>query len=544
MNRAEQIERLQGETFDLCVIGAGASGAGCALDASLRGLKVALIDRGDFAGETSSKSTKLVHGGVRYLEMAFKKMDWGQLRQVKHGLRERRTVLANAPHLARPLGILTPVFSWWEGLYYSIGLRLYDWFAGNSGMPASRWLGKTEALAMVPGMSPDIHSAVLYYDGQMDDARYALALVQSAAHEGAAVANYVEALAFKADISGKLMALEVSDRCGTAANTFEINAKVFLNCTGPFADSLRLMANPALSLRIRPSKGAHLVLDSSVLGGNTALLVPKTRDGRMVFAIPFEGKTLVGTTDESCQDLRQEPVLLEREAVFLLGAVQPFFSKTLGLSDIRAGFGGIRPLLAPEEDTGKSTGAMLRDHAVEFDRTSGLVSLLGGKWTSYRLMASDAVDKVCDILGNKSRCATELYRLTGYTPIGKQLLEALKEKSGLDDDICQHLCASYGSQALAVAELAESDPNLKSRILPNFPYLCAEIIFAVQNEMAVRLRDFMARRIRLETSDWNACEQAVPVVAHYMAVALGWAPEEKACQMEEYLNQLGAWRMA
>jgi Glycerol-3-phosphate dehydrogenase len=460
------------------------------------------------------------------------------LKQVKHGLRERRTVLANAPHLAKPLGILTPVFSWWEGLYYTVGLRLYDGFAGNSGLPPSRWLSKKEALALAPGLSPDIHSAVLYYDGQMDDARYALALVQSAAQEGAAVANYVEALRFKSDVSGKLTAVEVRDRSEGPAHTFEVKAKLFLNCTGPFADRLRQMANPSLPPRIKPSKGAHLVLDGTVLGGNSALLVPKTSDGRMVFAIPFEGKTLVGTTDEPYQDLQKEPALQTKDAVFLLGALPPFLAKPVGLGDIKAGFGGLRPLLMAAEGQGKSTGAMLRDHAVEHDAVSGLVSLLGGKWTSYRIMASDAVDKICELLGSDRRCVTEPYRLLGAEPSDAQACAALKEQTGCDDDVCQHLCASYGSQAVYVVKLTETAPHLKARILPGLPYLCAEIAYAAEHEMAVHLRDFMARRIRLEIVDWNACGQAVPIVARYMAETLGWSAEEKTRQTAEYLAYL------
>ena len=283
MNRAENIARLTQEKFDLCIIGGGASGAGCALDAALRGLKVALIEKTDFAAETSSRSTKLVHGGVRYLEQAFKKLDFAQLRQVRHGLVERRLVLQNAPHLAHPLGLITPVFSWWEGFYITVGLALYDWFSNHRqqaphgpkkiALPPSRWLSKKEALQMMPGLSPNIHSAVLYYDGQLDDARYCLALVQSAAEAGAVVANHLKVIGFEKDEKGKLTAAVIKDPLENDP-PFELKAHQFLNCTGPYADSIRQLANTELAPRIRPSKGVHLVLPLEVFKCDKAMLIP------------------------------------------------------------------------------------------------------------------------------------------------------------------------------------------------------------------------------------------------------------------------------
>ncbi|MEO6758995.1 MAG: FAD-dependent oxidoreductase, partial [Saprospiraceae bacterium] len=308
MNRNDHLPRLRSEVFDLCIIGGGASGAGCALDAALRGLKVALVEKSDFAAGTSSRSTKLIHGGVRYLEQAFKNLDFAQLRQVRHGLEERHILLANAPHLAHPLAILTPVFSWWEGLYLRIGLWLYDHFAARKDdLPASRWLSRAEARQRMPGLSPQIHSAVLYYDGQLDDARYALALVQSAAAAGAAVANHLEVTAFQNDPTGKLTSITLQDQL--IGDSFQLQARQFLNCTGPFADTIRQLANPALPPRIRPSKGVHVVLPKTVLKSADAMLIPRTPDGRVVFAIPFEGRLLLGTTDQDYPATGQEPLL-------------------------------------------------------------------------------------------------------------------------------------------------------------------------------------------------------------------------------------------
>lgn len=543
MNRSENLRRLASEEFDLCIIGGGASGAGCALDASLRDLKVALIEKTDFAAETSSRSTKLVHGGVRYLEQAFKKLDFAQLRQVQHGLKERRYVLQNAPHLARPLGLLTPVFSWWEGLYYTIGLKLYDWFSGGKhSLPASRWLSKREALELMPGLSPRIHSAVLYYDGQLDDARYCLALVQSAAQAGAVVANHLELVGFQKDDSGKLQAAVVKNTLGDEP-PFPISAKKFLNCTGPYADHIRQLANPDLLPRIRPSKGVHLVLPLSVLESNIALLIPKTRDGRIMFAIPFEGALLLGTTDEPYLEMAAEPMLEAREIDFLLESMQPFVAQKIEKGDIQSGFGGIRPLIATthhplKKKTDKKTKSLLRDHEVERDSVSGLLSLLGGKWTTYRLMASDAVDLVCREMGLRAFASTAQHVLYGAENYDAQFWEKLATTYGFDEEVCQHLAGKYGCYAAAVAALTLQKTEWRERILPEFPFLKAEVVYAVRQEMAQGIRDFLARRIRLESLDWSAAQRAAPTVSQLMAEQLGWTSEEQDSNTSEYLALL------
>lgn len=555
MNRAENISRLRKEEFDLCIIGGGASGAGCALDAALRGLKVALIEKTDFAAETSSRSTKLVHGGVRYLEQAFKNLDFAQLRQVRHGLEERRIVLQNAPQLAQPLGLVTPVFNWWEGLYISIGLKLYDWFSSrrtksqgqqaNVEFPPSRWLNKQEALQMMPGLSPNTHSAVLYYDGQMDDARYCLALVQSASEAGAVVANHLEIIEFRKNNQGQLLAAIVKNQVENS-QTFELKARQFLNCTGPFADSVRQLANPGLPSRIRASKGVHLVLPKSVLNSDKAMLIPKTRDGRMVFALPFEGSLLLGTTDEPYFDQEKEPVLEAEEVRFLLETFQPFVSEKIGPEQVKAGFGGIRPLLqSPNQQitisSNHQTKSLLRDHEVERDPISGLISLLGGKWTTYRLMARDALDAVCRELEISTACQTENKALVGATGFEKDLWKKLRTQYGFDEDICQHLTSKYGGRAHLPAALADENAELSERILPNFPFLKAEIVYAVREEMAFTIRDFLARRIRLECLDWEAAKLAAPVVAKWMGTALSWSQMEQTARTEEYVTLLDSF---
>ncbi len=552
MNRAENIRLLAQEEFDLCIIGGGASGAGCALDAALRGLKVALIEKTDFASETSSRSTKLVHGGVRYLEQAFKNLDFAQLRQVRHGLEERRIMLQNAPHLAHPLGLITPVFSWWEGFYISVGLKLYDWFSssrrqppgkhGEHGLPPSRWISKQETLQMMPGLSTRIHSAVLYYDGQMDDARYCLALVQSAAELGAVVVNHLEVIGFQKDNAGKLAAAIVEDQI-EKSQAFEIKAHQFLNCTGPFADSVRQLANPALAPRIRPSKGVHLVLPLEILNSDKAMLIPKTRDGRMVFAIPFESNILLGTTDEPYAQLGKEPVLEAEEVDFLLETLQPFIAQKIEKNQVRAGFGGIRPLLSPplKGRQGGATKSLLRDHEVDRDTNSGLISLLGGKWTTYRLMARDAVDAVCRELNILVACQTENHRLAGAEGFEFDFWKKIQAEFGFDQDICQHLAAKYGVRATVPAALAAGNPELSERILPNFPFLKAEIVYAAREEMALTLRDFLARRIRLEIMDWEDTKLATPIVAKWMGKILGWSASEQKARADDYIALLDSF---
>lgn len=535
MNRSTNIERLKKEFFDLCIIGGGASGTGCALDAAIRGLRVALIEKEDFASETSSKSTKLIHGGVRYLEQAFKNLDFAQLRQVRHGLEERHIVLANAPHLARPLGLITPVFSWWEGLYFSIGLKIYDWFAsGKDVLPKSRWISKTEALERMPGLSRRIHSAVLYYDGQLDDARYCLALAHSADDAGACISNYVEVIDFQKDSDKKIVSAELRDQL--SGDVFQVRAKMFINCTGPAADTIRKMANASLMSRIMPSKGVHVVLPASILHSKDAMLIPKTKDGRIVFAVPFEGSMLLGTTDEPYAHPQQEPTLEAPEIDFLLDTFQPFIAEPLNKNQVLAGFGGLRPLLSPatRDDKKHSTKTLLRDHEVERDPVSGLLSLLGGKWTTYRLMAKDMIDTACRLLDIQKHCTTATYLLVGSHGFRTNLAPELQEKYGLDLDIMTHLLQKYGDRALLVAQLAKDNPAWNLRILDHLPFLRAEVIYAVRHEMACTLRDFLARRVRLEITDWQQTRAAVPVVADLMAVELGWSVQEKQQQINTY----------
>ncbi len=554
MNRTENLKKLETTQFDICIMGAGASGAGCALDAALRGYKVALIDKNDFAAETSSRSTKLIHGGVRYLEQAFKNLDFAQLTQVKHGLEERHTVLRNAPHLAHPLALITPVFSWIEGLYFTIGLKIYGWFAKNDPLPTSQWLNRKETFDIMPTLNKRTHSAVMYYDGQLDDARYCLALAQSANEAGVVVVNHTEVTGFEKDSSGKLIGARIrnqksgirsqesevrnqeNDSRPTTHDSLLIKAKIFINCTGPHADAIRQLANPTLETIIRPSKGVHLMLPKEVLNSEAAMLIPKTPDGRVVFVIPFEGETMVGTTDTDYDALTQEPILESNEIDYLLDTLAPYISQRPDRSQVRAGFGGLRPLI--KSGSTKSTKKLVRDHEVEHDEASNLVSLLGGKWTTYRLMAKDTIDKIGELLDNETKCTTAEYLLWGAAGYDFENWKTIVQQHSLQPETAQHLLKKYGNKAELVLELLKENKNWKSKLAESQPYIQAEVIYQVRNEMACTLRDVLARRMRLELKDWQTTLDVLPTVAELMQPELGWDDIQKQLQIESYNSEL------
>ncbi len=532
MNRTQNLERIQKEEFDICIIGGGASGAGCALDAALRGFKVALIEKNDFAAETSSKSTKLIHGGVRYLEQAFKNLDFGQLRQVRHGLEERHIVIRNAPHLAHPLALITPVYSWIEGLYFTIGLTIYGFFAKNDTMPKAKWLSKKETFDRIPTLTPKLHSSVMYYDGQLDDARYCLALAHSADKKGAAIVNHAEVTGFGKDASGKVISTDIKNLLDNT--TITIRSKLFINCTGPFADRIRLLANPSLEKRLRPSKGVHIMLPAEVLKSKDAMLIPKTKDGRVVFVIPFEGEVMVGTTDDEYKDLKKEPILESQEIDFLLDTLRPYLAKVPDRSAIKSGFGGLRPLIASSGS--KATKKLVRDHEVEHDDTSNLLSLLGGKWTTYRLMAKDTIDDACKLLNIDAPCSTQHHYLVGGENYHFEEWQKIWHEYQLDEDICQHLLHKYGTQARNVLKYTP-----KERLHPKYPFIEAEVIYTVEQEMACTLRDFFARRTRMELLDWQATYDTIPKVADLMSEQLKWTVQQKQNNIEEYRNLIKAF---
>ncbi|MEI6410934.1 MAG: FAD-dependent oxidoreductase, partial [Bacteroidota bacterium] len=424
------------------------------------------------------------------------------------------------------------------------GLKMYGWFASKSDtLPPSRWLSKKETLERIPTLSPRLNSAVLYYDGQINDARFCLALVQSANEAGAVVLNHTELLEFKHKSQGKITGACVHDLYQD--QTFEIQSKVFLNCTGPHADTIRHLANDKLTPRIRPSKGVHVVLPGEVLSSSDALLIPKTPDGRVVFAIPFEGKTLLGTTDHPYAHPEKEPMLESDELDFLCETLQPYLAQKIDKEKVMSGFGGLRPLVAPAASgagSGRQTKTMLRDHEVEHDPVSGLLSLMGGKWTTYRLMAADAVDAVCRQLEVKAPCATGTHLLVGAEGFSSDSWKALQSKFRFDADVCKHLSQQYGDRAEQIASLTGERAQLAERLHPDYPFLCAEIVYAARQEMACTIRDMLARRLRLEILDWQAVKAVTQTTASLMAAELGWSVERQQQEQISYLNLIESFQ--
>ncbi|PZA06850.1 MULTISPECIES: glycerol-3-phosphate dehydrogenase/oxidase [unclassified Meiothermus] len=527
MNRTALLERLNNESFDLLVIGGGASGAGVALDAATRGLKVALVERLDFAEGTSSRSTKLIHGGVRYLELAVKTLDRVQLNLVRDALHERATLLRLAPHLTRPLWLLTPLYKLWEMPYYWTGLKLYDLLAGKARLALSRYLSPQETRRRFPAVRREgLVGSVAYQDGQFDDARYNLELILTALEEGAVAVNYAEVTALlKQD--GKLRGAVVRDRLG--GQELEVGAKVVINATGPFSDHIRHLDDPAAPALVRASSGVHIVLDPKYSPPDTGLLIPHTEDGRVIFVLPWLGQTLVGTTDDPAEPT-PHPKAREEEIAYILRQVEPYLGR-IPREEVRAAWAGLRPLVARPQAA--DTARLARDHLVE-ESPSGLLTLTGGKWTTYRKMALDCLNYAVGRFGLRAGPSrTHERRLVGgwgFDPDGAQ---KLAQEYGLEPDIAQHLHRSYGSRAGRVAEIGQ---NL--RLAPGYPYIASEVIYAARHELAQTPMDVLARRTRLAFLDTQAAQAALPEVTRLLAKELGWKAEERTAQEHQAQERL------
>ena len=536
MNRLKSLAQVADEEFDVCIIGGGATGVGCALDAALRGLKTVLIEKNDFASATSSKSTKLFHGGVRYLEQAVKKLDLEQFRMVYKALQERRTLINNAPYLAQPLALMTPCHSWWEGFYYSTGLKVYDFLAGKTNLAPSDWLSKKEALGRIPQMNGQkISSAVLYYDGQFDDARYTIALAKTASEKGAVLINHAQTVSFEKNEAGKLSALHIIDSIRN--EPYVVKAKIFINATGPFADGIRQLATPSVLPRMRVSKGVHLLLPRDVMNPGTAILIPKTDDGRVIFIIPFHNRLLVGTTDDECA-LTEAEVLVEKEDVdYLLKYVNRYLTKPVTKDQIKSGFGGLRPLL--QADPSADTKSLVRDHEVELDDKSGLISIMGGKWTTYRLMAKDTIDKTEEILrGLVSPCTTDTQMLEGAKDWTPDFYKTLMKNNKIQEYIAKRLSNKYGTDALKILALIQKDGTLRLPVVDGSPILRAEVVYGAINEMGMTLKDIFARRLGLELVDWDRTYEAIDTTANLLQEVFWWSEEDKLEYVAAYKEEI------
>jgi glycerol-3-phosphate dehydrogenase len=531
MNRESHIKSLQRETFDLLVIGGGATGTGAALDAASRGLRVALIERDDFSSGTSSRSTKLVHGGVRYLEQAVLRFDRSQFNLVRDALHERSTLLRIAPHLVHPLGILTPLYNWLEVPYYTTGLRLYDKLSGKASISPSRFLDKREALAHLPQLNQqNLKGGVLYYDGQFDDARMNVCLALTASEQGAVIANHV---AFKdfVSASGKLVSAKVQDLLTN--EEWEIRAKAFVNAAGPFADEIRMKEDPNTTPMLSASSGVHIVLDKKFSSPEVGLLIPKTDDGRVLFHLPWLGHTLLGTTD-SPAPVEANPKVTSADLEFILGQLKKYLSFKISSGDILSSWVGLRPLVS--DPKASDTAKLSRDHIIHVG-SLGLITIAGGKWTTYRKMGLDVVNEVVsrfDLKAGPSR--TEDIYIVGGEDFSPENTDFLKNEFQLDADIASHLNHAYGDRAVALAKLCRE--GLGRRLSPQHPYIEAEVVYGANVEAARTPVDILARRTRISFLDFRASLAALPKVTDLLAKTLGWNESVKKENYETSLSSL------
>jgi glycerol-3-phosphate dehydrogenase len=495
--------------WDLIVVGGGATGLGIAVDAASRGFKTLLLEQSDFAKGTSSRSTKLVHGGVRYLAQ-------GNIGLVIEALKERGILLSNAPHLVRNESFIIPNYSWWSGIFYSIGLSLYDLLAGKRSFGRSRLISRTELIRRIPNIRRDnLKSGVLYHDGQFDDARLAVSLALTALEQGATLLNYFRVSGLRKN-GDKINGVLAKDQ--ETGTEYSLKAKAVVNATGVFVDELMGMDKPGIKPMVQSSQGIHLVFDKSFLDSRDALMIPKTKDGRVLFAIPWHNRTLVGTTDTPLDAHQLEPRALEEEIRFILDAVSGYFSHSPTRNDVLSVFAGLRPLAAPQDDKQK-TKEISRSHKIIVSE-SGLITITGGKWTTYRKMAEDTVNHVIGVAFLPHRIAvTKTLSLHGFN-------ESMEWTNPL---------FVYGSDAAAIRMISKENINWKELLDPRLPYIGAEVIWSTRNEMARSVEDILARRTRALFLDARAAISMAPTVAKLMAGELNKDADWEAEQVVSFL---------
>lgn len=485
--------RAESDRWDIIIIGGGATGLGSAIDAASRGYRTLLLEAGDFARGTSSRSTKLVHGGVRYLQQ-------GNISLVLEALKERGRLRDNAPHLVHDLPFVVPNYDWWEAPFYGVGLRIYDMLAGKLGFGRSKNLDVDETLERLPTVETEgLRGGVIYHDGQFDDARLAIDMAQTAASLGATVLNYVRVttLTKTNDVIDGVVA-----RDEESGDEYELKSKVVVNATGPFTDGIRKLDDEDASPMVRPSQGVHIVLDRSFLPGDSAIMVPHTDDGRVLFAIPWHERVIVGTTDTPIDEVTYEPHPRDEEIDFLVTHAARYLTKDPTEDDVLSAFAGIRPLVSENPDD--DTSAISRDHTIHISR-SGLVTIAGGKWTTYRKMAEDTIDQAATLGGLEEKpSVTATLRLHGYH-------QGSSELGGL---------AHYGADAPLVRDLFRSDERLAEGLHADSPVKAGEVVWAVRNEMARTVEDFLSRRTRSLLLGAETAIAMAPRVAELMAVEL------------------------
>ncbi|KAI8647856.1 FAD dependent oxidoreductase-domain-containing protein [Parasitella parasitica] len=536
-SREEMINRLKDNTkqpFDLLIVGGGATGAGVSVDAATRGLNVAMVERDDFASGTSSRSTKLVHGGVRYLQKAIMELDYEQYALVCEALHERKIFLDIAPHLSDQLPIMLPVYKWWQIPYYWVGCKMYDMFAGREALESSYFLTRSKALEAFPMLKKDeLVGALVYYDGQHNDARMNVALAMTAACYGATVANHCEVVNLTKDKDGIVNGAQLRDNL--TGDEWTVRAKGVINATGPFTDGLRKMDNAENLEIVAPSAGVHIILPNYYSPRNMGLLDPATSDGRVIFFLPWQGNTIAGTTD-SPTEVTQNPMPKEDEINWILDEVSHYLSADVKVrrSDVLAAWSGIRPLV--RDPHAKNTESLVRNHMINVSENK-LITIAGGKWTTYRAMAEETVDRAIEVFNLKpaSKCDTEHVQLIGAKGYSSTMFIRLVQEFGMDTEVAGHLARSFGFKAWDVASIEDptsaSWPKYGNRISPNYPYIEAEVRYAVRQELACTAVDVLARRTRLAFLNAEAALGALPRVIEIMAEELKW---DTSRQKQEY----------
>jgi glycerol-3-phosphate dehydrogenase len=511
MKHSEQLSILKNtKNWDVIIIGGGASGLGTALDAASRGYKTILLEAVDFAKGTSSRSTKLVHGGVRYLEQ-------GNVHLVREALKERGLMAKNAGHLVKNQSFVIPNYNWWGGSFYTIGLKIYDILAGSLSLGRSEYISKKRTIEMLPNVEENgLKSGVIYQDGQFDDSRLAINIAQTAVENGACLLNYIKVVQLLKDDKKQVIGVQAIDE--ETGNKYDIKGSAIINATGVFTNAIMKLNDTVYKKYIVPSQGIHLVFDKSFLPGDHALMIPKTSDGRVLFAVPWHNRIVVGTTDTLIKKQSLEPIALESEIEFVLENAQRFLAKKPTRDDVLSVFAGLRPLAAPKEE-GKSTKEVSRSHKIIVSET-GLITITGGKWTTYRKIAEDIIDKAIKTgkLPQKT-CSTEHLSIHGN-----------KTTTNLDRE--NHLYI-YGSDISKITQLQENEPELKEKLHPDHEFTMAEVVWAIRYEMARTVDDILARRVRLLFLDARAAIQSSEKAARMIAKELG---HDEAWVNKEILN--------
>jgi glycerol-3-phosphate dehydrogenase len=509
MNRQALFAQLSAQpAYDVAIIGGGATGLGVAVDAAARGLKVALFESHDFAKGTSSRATKLVHGGVRYLAQ-------GNISLVREALHERTTLLNNAPHIAQPLPFVMPSYQWWEAPFYGMGLKMYDLLAGKAGLGATEFLSRQSTMQLLPtARQSGLRGGVKYWDGQFDDARLALALAQTAVQQGALVINYCAAQSLIHE-QGKVTGLQVQDR--ETGQNYSVQARCVINAAGVWVDEFRAkdgeITQRSVKPMVAPSQGTHLVIDREFMPSDHAILVPKTQDGRVLFMVPWLGKLILGTTDSPREDLAREPTAFPQDTDFILGEAAKYLERAPQRSDVKSIWVGLRPLVKPPDEEGGNTKALSREHTILVSK-SGLVTVTGGKWTTYRAMAEDVLDNAFD--------AKLLERRPGGVTNQLPLAGAQKSSYRMSDAPGLH---SHGSLASEVTQM----PGAQRTLAPGQSSLTEAMVrYAARSEWARTVEDVLARRSRLLFLDAKLAASLIEPVAAILRDETGIDPQEQA----------------